>query len=123
MTTKKISFNGISIWVQCHNLPPALMHRQFLDKIGTYIGSIEELDSGEMEKFMGSFTRVSVFIEIRQPLNRFIRIGMGGMKDDLIIILAYERLPDFCYACGCIGHSFRECVMVLVPTQKLEYVS
>ncbi|KAL5781656.1 hypothetical protein ACOSP7_006685 [Xanthoceras sorbifolium] len=24
-------------------------------------------------------------------------------------LIKYERLPDFCYGCGFIGHSFREC--------------
>lgn len=46
---------------------------------------------------------------------------MGGKKDDLIIIPAYERLPYFCYACGRIGHSFWECDRDSVQTGKLEY--
>ncbi|XP_073041941.1 uncharacterized protein [Primulina eburnea] len=120
-TPQTMIFKEISIWVQCHNMPPALMHRNFIEKLGSQNGSIEELDSGKIGNYMGSFTRIRVRIDIKQPVKRFIRVGMGGTKDDLIIILAYERLPDFCYACGCIGHPFRECDRNPVPTGKLEY--
>ncbi|KAL5773146.1 hypothetical protein ACOSQ2_013070 [Xanthoceras sorbifolium] len=27
----------------------------------------------------------------------------------ITVLIKYERLPDFCYGCGFIGHSFREC--------------
>lgn len=31
------------------------------------------------------------------------------MKFFLLCLIKYERLPDFCYRCGCIGHSHCEC--------------
>ncbi|XP_073016147.1 uncharacterized protein [Primulina eburnea] len=118
---RSINFSEISVWVQCHNLPIAFMHRSILEKIGSQIGNIEEMDGGENETFLGSFVRIRVRINITQPLKKFIRIGKEGDLEDNIILLTYERLPDFCYACGRIGHSYRECEKASVKEGKLEY--
>ena len=32
-----------------------------------------------------------------------------GKKNEIFMPVLYEKLPDFCYVCGCVGHQFREC--------------
>ncbi|KAI8544035.1 hypothetical protein RHMOL_Rhmol08G0263600 [Rhododendron molle] len=55
-----------------------------------------------------SFLRVKVEINISQPLPKgFWLRGKSGK--DLWISYLYERLLDFCYACGRIGHDNRGC--------------
>lgn len=39
-------------------------------------------------------------------------MGVDNGNDDVIILRNYKRLPDFCYKCGIIGNSFRDCCMM-----------
>lgn len=41
----------------------------------------------------------------------------------MIVLLLYERFPDFCYNCGFIGHSFRDCEVEPEEKGKLSYGS
>ncbi|KAL2902905.1 hypothetical protein RDABS01_027987 [Bienertia sinuspersici] len=50
------------------------------------------------------FMRFRVDLKIDKPLRR--SIGEGGRK---WVKLKYERLMDFCYACGAFGHSYHGC--------------
>lgn len=33
----------------------------------------------------------------------------NAKKKVIFMSVLYERLPDFCFVCGCIGHQYREC--------------
>lgn len=53
--------------------------------------------------------RVRIKVDINEPLKRGknVKIGTnGGTKWSLI---TYEKLLDFCYYCGKLGHVFQEC--------------
>ncbi|KAL5787264.1 hypothetical protein ACOSP7_004213 [Xanthoceras sorbifolium] len=63
--------------------------RLITEEVGTIVDFL--IDSKDL---WGKFLRIKVSIDITKPLKRGIR---------------YERLPDFCYGCGFIGYSFREC--------------
>ncbi|TXG67034.1 hypothetical protein EZV62_008309 [Acer yangbiense] len=56
------------------------------------------------------FIRVKVQIDISKPLKRWLRLKLGKAEEIVVIGLKYERLPDFCYACGRIGHDIKECI-------------
>lgn len=59
--------------------------------------------------------------EYHRPLKKFIRIKTVGTEEDVIILLAHEKLPDFCYACGRVGHTFRDCDDVNADRSTHEY--
>lgn len=42
----------------------------------------------------------------------------GGNQESLWIQAKYERLPDFCYGCGRIGHIIKECRTLNKETDK-----
>lgn len=58
---------------------------------------------------MGNYARIRVRINVTQPLKKFIRISVSNKEEDIIVLLTYERLPDFFYGCGRIGRSIRDC--------------
>lgn len=67
------------------------------------------MDRRENGAFLGGIARIWVRINITQPLRKCIRISAMRDEEDTIILLLYEKLPDFCYACGRLGHSYRDC--------------
>lgn len=47
-------------------------------------------------------------MDITQPLKRGFFLRRPG-EEDLWVKFRYERLSDFCYCCGRVGHNFNEC--------------
>ncbi|KAL5823122.1 hypothetical protein ACOSQ4_021022 [Xanthoceras sorbifolium] len=76
--------------------------------IAEEVGTIVEfpMDSKDL---WGKFLRIKVRIDITKPLKRGIRMRLENFETLITALIKYERLPDFCYGCGYIGHSVREC--------------
>lgn len=81
---------------------------------------------GKVVKIEGSkefggdgFIRVRVIVDITQPLCRGIVVTLeNGMKT--WVSFKYERLPNLCYWCGCVGHDDKDCVVWLHSVGNLE---
>ncbi|TXG69340.1 hypothetical protein EZV62_004275 [Acer yangbiense] len=70
--------------------------------------------SGNISKL--GFNKVDFWVQIHDiPLlcmnRRTVKWLKLGKTDKVTMVsLKYERLPDFCYACGRIGHGMKECL-------------
>ncbi|VAH62423.1 unnamed protein product [Triticum turgidum subsp. durum] len=53
-----------------------------------------------------SHLNVRVFVNVQKPLVSFVHITLKEMKRYPV---TYEKLPDFCYFCRCMGHVVEEC--------------
>lgn len=82
----KQSFTNVSFWVQLQNVPIMCMDRETI------------LELGEA-------------INITKPLMKILEIRQEDIneEEDIRVLIRYERLPDFCYCYGCIGHQYRKC--------------
>ncbi|KAL5779834.1 hypothetical protein ACOSQ2_010571 [Xanthoceras sorbifolium] len=79
---------------------------QFLREM---IGRVVEVDPGSSGVYLGKFVRVRVLVYMGKPLKRVLRILMGEPEEMCMVLLKYERLPNFCYFCAKVGHLVREC--------------
>ena len=57
------------------------------------------------------FMKLKVRINVTQPLKQEWQVRASG-GDWTQILFKYERLGNFCYACGILGHTDRACKML-----------
>jgi hypothetical protein len=102
-------FSTSTFWTQVHGLPSAWMTEENLKCIGKTVGNVIEVDFDEGSKGRyRRFIRLRIEIDISRPLNPGFFLPRPGLND-LWISLKYERLPEFCFSCGVIGHDCRFC--------------
>ncbi|TXG64073.1 hypothetical protein EZV62_011067 [Acer yangbiense] len=82
------------------------------------LGEVIEIPM-EAKDCWGKFMRVKVLIEISKPLKRWLRLKLDKSDNIVLVGLKYERLPQFCYACGIIGHVIKDCLDTEAKTAAL----
>ncbi|XP_073153566.1 uncharacterized protein [Henckelia pumila] len=102
-------FEEVPIWVQVHNIPIAFMHSKIIRNIAERLGRVLEIDSGEDGRCTGKFARVRVVLDFHKPLKQGIWITPENTTEEVCILLLYERLPNFCFMCGRLGHTLWHC--------------
>ena len=80
--------------------------------LGETIGEVEEVDTDGGQMAWGRYLRVRVIINIKKPLKRGSKVTILG-GDNVIAVFKYEKLPDFCYMCGCLDHQENDCDKVV----------
>lgn len=117
----KVHFEDLSTWVQCHNLPISCMAPSIIREIGEKIGKVEEVDLGETGSCLGMYARIRITRPIDAPLRRCVSLSIGNHSNPALILLRYERLPEFCYACGRVTHTIRLCNDVNANKENLQH--
>ncbi|KAK3204497.1 hypothetical protein Dsin_018543 [Dipteronia sinensis] len=104
----KLGFNKADFWVQIHDIHILYMNRRMAKWLAEQIGEAVEIPS-ESRECWGKFMKVKVQIDVAKPLKRWLRLRLGKSDEVIMVGLKYERLHEFCYACGMIGHGIKEC--------------
>ena len=104
-----MDFSSTAIWIQAHNLPTDYMHKENAHRIGIRVGKVIEVDlteDGEVKR--GKSMYIKVEMDIGNPLKCGFFMPRQHMED-LWIQIWYERLFDFCFRYGKLGHSRLDC--------------
>jgi hypothetical protein len=122
LAINEVELHFCPFWVQVHNLPHQYMTVKNAIKIGKGIEDFLELDntfSGDL--ICRQFIRLKIDVNTSKPLVPGFYITRPGM-DYHWIAFKYERLDDYCVACGLIGHKKGSCPapQILVPQEKYD---
>uniref|UniRef100_A0A803N2Z4 CCHC-type domain-containing protein n=1 Tax=Chenopodium quinoa TaxID=63459 RepID=A0A803N2Z4_CHEQI len=52
--------------------------------------------------------RIKVLLDINKPMKRGLKISTG-LSSSKWVGLKYERLADYCYFCGRLDHTEKDC--------------
>lgn len=107
----EVNFSICPIWVQIHGLPVEKMTRANSEIIGKRFGRLLAMETASDNFLLArSFLQVRVEINFTQLLAKgFWLKGKSGTNKDRWIAYKYEKLLDYCYACGRIGHERKGC--------------
>ena len=103
-----LRFSHVSFWVQIHNLPVRRMTEDSAAVIGKTLGQVERVTDKEDERGGENCMRVRIRLDVTRPLCRGRMIKMEEGKKSWAAF-RYERLPNFCYRCGCLDHAEKDC--------------
>jgi hypothetical protein len=112
LAPSQMEFSCSPIWVQIHNMPLGCMNRAMGAQIGQTIGEVEDVAVAEDDVGWGRYLRVRVVINLFQPLERGRTLSISGSS--CWVTFKYEKLPIFCFRCGCIIHGPKGCLEVSV---------
>ena len=76
--------------------------------LGSKLGIYIDLDRRSWLSEQAKFMRIRVDIPIDKPLRRGANV-VNSNGDKFWVIFKYERLPNFCFLCGILGHDEKHC--------------
>ncbi|KAK9999247.1 hypothetical protein SO802_018850 [Lithocarpus litseifolius] len=108
LSISNISFTHSPFWVQVWGLPFEHMKEEAGKDVGKNLGRYIETDKRSWLSEQAKFMRVCVDLPIDKSLRRGGKIfNLDG--DKVWISFRYERLPNFCFHCGILGHDQKHC--------------
>ncbi|KAK4438883.1 hypothetical protein Salat_0222900 [Sesamum alatum] len=116
VATEENPMNVILGWcnfhVLIHDLSLGKMNKEVAAFTGNHIGRFKEVDMASASGLCEGSLRIRVNLNITKPLKRVLCLHTT-IRDEQLITFTYEKLPNFCYLCGCLGHLSRSCELQL----------
>jgi HAMP domain-containing protein len=101
-----VALNSLDIWLQVHNLPFGFIQPKVGQAVGRFLGELKEYD--HRNTVHSTYMRLKVRINVTNPLQKSwkVRANEGNFVE---ILFKYEKLGIFCFLCGVLGHTDKDC--------------
>ncbi|KAE8770839.1 hypothetical protein D1007_57331 [Hordeum vulgare] len=104
-----LNFEMMQIWARVINLPFNLRCPPWTKRIAKLVGKVIRVDVDAKGFAFGEALRARVWINVNEPLMRWVRLESAKTKEVVFYDIQYEALPYFCFSCGCPGHADLYC--------------
>ncbi|ONH94853.1 hypothetical protein PRUPE_7G035300 [Prunus persica] len=98
-----------TFWVQLHGIPGFCMTVAVAQAVGAIFGEVLWVDNRDGDDCVGRFIRIRAYFDVDLPLIYRTLVTLPDIGEKLIEF-KYEYLPEYCFACGRLGHSTQVCV-------------
>lgn len=110
--------NHSPFWIRLYNLPFGFRSDKRVESIAKAIGEVMEIEEDFLD--VNPFRRVRVRLDITKPLKRHQLIRV--QKDTTMKIpLKYEMPPHFCFLCGLLCHTDKDCSQLDDEEKEKDY--
>ncbi|KAK3033681.1 hypothetical protein RJ639_034560 [Escallonia herrerae] len=117
---QEVFLNKSPFWVIIYGLPPNKMTRKNAAIIGDIIGSLLEIEESMLGRIgEKGFMSLKIDIDIEKAFLKGFVLKREGDKDSWIQF-RYEKLPNFCFGCGHLGHVQKWCFQSKDPSASWE---
>ncbi|KAG8367108.1 hypothetical protein BUALT_Bualt16G0038300 [Buddleja alternifolia] len=109
-TMEEVNLETTQFWIQASNIPARYITPSSAKVIGNAVGKFIKTDLVSESQRWKKYLRIRTEINIMEPLKDSFSFQPNQGKGPIITVdIRYERLLDFCFICGCIGHKLSAC--------------
>ncbi|KAL7180279.1 hypothetical protein ACSBR1_043488 [Camellia fascicularis] len=112
-TAAEVDFQWCPFWMQAHGLSFNNMTKRTGEVLGRRIGRLLHVEAYQEGLLLNrSFLRIHVEVNTLNPLPRGLWLQRPREGKEIWISFKYEKLSDFCYDYGRLGHDNKVCKFV-----------
>ncbi|XP_019149859.1 PREDICTED: uncharacterized protein LOC109146661 [Ipomoea nil] len=114
-----VPLGTVDMWVQVHEFPLGYTSNVILEQVGNFLGIFVKIDDMFADAPWKTFYGIRVSIPVAKPLKRRMKF-LKRDKTTCWVNFRYERLHNFCFFCGMLGHLYRYCLKARESALKID---